>query len=297
MKVEADGPQQGPCESAHRITVSLEGVKPLTITLPYPILARNIKATLHRKKGVVEIVAPKALYDLWPEDIIGGGLRWSEEQLETWTNEDMLRIHLREQFLGDHHLAPHVHGSYADAVTEIREIVCTIFEKTRQNDQLRFRVFDKISPTSPLWYIRPHLPIRTSPQGTPILFVSTYDYGLAARLKVEGKLNTFPAPAKKYFDIHCGTAEAAHFFRYILLVNSTKMQPSTKWQAENLPLGGTHPWMSSFLFLDTTLFNWKWRNTSEFLFPRQSFQSIEDLKTQITQTIRSCTIVHNDKRK
>ena len=59
-----------PCESSHRITVSLDGVKPATDTLPHPILPNTIKATLRRKDGIIDVVASKALQHLWPIDVI-----------------------------------------------------------------------------------------------------------------------------------------------------------------------------------------------------------------------------------
>ena len=79
LKVATD--QSWPCESAHRITVSLDVITPLTLTLPYPIFPDNLKATLRRKDAIVEIMANKALQELWPEDCSRNQLRWNPDDL------------------------------------------------------------------------------------------------------------------------------------------------------------------------------------------------------------------------
>ena len=74
-------------ESAHKITVSLDGIGPLTITLPHPIVPDTIMATLLPTEGIVDIVAAKALLDIWPEHVIQAErFRRNAEKLEPWTD-------------------------------------------------------------------------------------------------------------------------------------------------------------------------------------------------------------------
>ena len=89
MTVISQGKMTWPCQSTHRITVSLDRVDPVNITLPFPVLLPS-STTLNsiavpQKGGIVEIVLDKALYDLWPEDIVPDQLRWNVEKL-TWTD-------------------------------------------------------------------------------------------------------------------------------------------------------------------------------------------------------------------
>ena len=77
-----DGEQHWPCESVHRFTVSLDGVKPLTITLPHAILPDTLKATLLLQEGIVQVAATKTLNDLWPEDVIRDKFRWNPDKLQ-----------------------------------------------------------------------------------------------------------------------------------------------------------------------------------------------------------------------
>ena len=130
-------------ESAHRITVSLDGVEPVTITLPYPILTDTINASLTQKNGIVDIVATKALHDVWPEDYIEQERsRWDVEGFETWTDKldhESLKIFLCAQFLpeqmifkpGDYSRDLHSHAKH-DSVTAKFVKARNCFNETRK---------------------------------------------------------------------------------------------------------------------------------------------------------------------
>ena len=75
-----------PCESTHRITISFDGVEPVNITLPFPVLLPSSTIALPKKGGVVEIVLEKAHYDLLPEDVVPDRLRWNAEKFTTLTD-------------------------------------------------------------------------------------------------------------------------------------------------------------------------------------------------------------------
>ena len=71
-----------PCRSSHRITISVGGVEPLTVTLPYPIAPDTMKATLRQRDHSVEVVVEKAVNDIWPADVIPDQFRWNADTLE-----------------------------------------------------------------------------------------------------------------------------------------------------------------------------------------------------------------------
>ena len=56
--------EQAPCESCDDVTVSLtqpSAIKPLSLTLKFPFLAKNFQATLHRKRRHVDLLLKKSL--------------------------------------------------------------------------------------------------------------------------------------------------------------------------------------------------------------------------------------------
>ena len=94
------------------------------------------------------------------------------------------------------------------------------------------------------WYIRVHLPVRTSPHGAPLLLLSAVDVRQADRMISRGHLNKerFSNDCARIFgdrndmsDVPFFTARQARVLRSVLRLNSTKIQP-TKWQMENVPL-------------------------------------------------------------
>ena len=57
LKATGIDEQRWPCQSSHHLIVSLDGVKPLTVTLPYPILCDNVQATLCQEFGIIDVIA------------------------------------------------------------------------------------------------------------------------------------------------------------------------------------------------------------------------------------------------
>ncbi len=107
------------------------------------------------------------------------------------------------------------------------------------------------------WYIRAHPPVRMSPRGTPFLLLSAVDHHKTRQLTAEGKLDQrrsieefhrifSPTESEGIVTIHLYTAEEVRIIRYILQLNSTKMQPSS-WQKKNLPLKEPSPWLATFI--------------------------------------------------
>ena len=249
-----------PCESTHRITFSLAGVDPVNVRLPFPVfLPSNLNSiAVPRKGGVVEIVLEKALYDLWPEDIVPDRLRWNPEMFTILTDLEVLDMHLTYQFRRDYwqNLANGIDKPETDVMTKVRQIIHKIFDTVIRDGHERFQLKVEESTDSPDWFIRAHPPVRTSPSGTPILLLSALDHHLQERLQSEGKLDI--DRSKKSFHrvyghvsaeekvvISIESPKVAQVLRYVLRLNSTKILPSS-WQTENLPTGKS-PWLATFV--------------------------------------------------
>ena len=258
--------QRWPCRSSHRITVSLEGVNPLTITLPYPLLPDTMKATLRQKDDIVEVVAAKALNDLWPEDVIREQFRWNADTLQPWTDDDALFNHLASQFRFDEITDPTVAMKSPDVLTRVRSLIFNIIPLAMKQKQVLFDLRLEGSNDQE-WLLRANLPARTSPRGAPVLLLSALDLRHVQRMQSQGKFNRLRSVRefKKIFSrdvpakmmtLTLKTNDDAQLFRYILRLNSTKIQP-TAWQKKNLPQGGDSPWLATFirpLYLDGSLF-------------------------------------------
>ena len=261
-------------ESAHRITISLDGVEAVTVTLPHPIDPITIKATLFRCDGIIDIVAEKALRDVWPEDDIElGRSRWNAEKLGPWSDQfdlhDSLLIlttsqyplwYMKKLMMGDSAPVDGTAGEM-DNMARLGQILAYIFIRALEKDhQFRFQLKLDVAGSSEDsdWYVRAHLPIRTSPSGTPILLLSAVDQRLSERLQREGKLNKDRAKKdlhriyghvseEERIVIHIPTLEVARLLRYILRLISTKIRPM-EWQKENLPQGKPmSPCLSTFI--------------------------------------------------
>lgn len=248
-----------PCESAHRITVSLDGVDPVTVSLPHPIHPDTIKATLKRKDRVVDIVAAKSVGSLWPDDVRGDERRrWNVEELEPWTDAQSLSFHVYKDLHLHLNYLMKASGNENDALTDLRETIRSIFVHATQNGRVRFHL--KLKGTAD-WYIRAHPPVRISPDGTPILLLTAVDLRQAERLISRGKLDD-QWSAESFEDIFFGqrrlgnydkvvicldTTELTQLFCYILRLNSTKIQPSS-WLKENISrIGTASPCLSTFV--------------------------------------------------
>ena len=176
--------QRWPCRSSHRLTVSLDGVKPLTITLPYPILPDTFKAT--QKDGIVEVVAAKALNDIWPEDVMRHQFRLNADKFNLWTDKEAILTHLMSQFRFG--IVVNTQTALRDAVlNEVRTVIQGIFTLALENQP-----FFQLQIEGPLeteeWLIRAHLPIRTSPGGAPVLLLSALDLRHLKELESRGNL-------------------------------------------------------------------------------------------------------------
>ena len=257
LKVTTEGDPQYPWESVHRITVSLEGFEPVSITLPHAVLSKPLKAELD--DNIVEIILAKAVDNLWPEDVVEDELRLNAETLEPWTNERSLNNRLQFQFPVNYMKKPNVEERYTNALAQSREVIRSLFILSTQNGHLLFKLQLNGSKQTPEWLIRAHPPARMSPDGNPVLVLSALDHRHAERLQTEGKWDG-RLPAEEFrrvagdstltdevITIPLYSAEEVRLVCFILRLNSTKMLP-TSWQKEHLPLEDpASPWLATFV--------------------------------------------------
>ena len=148
-------------------------------------------------------------------------------------------------------------GKPAPGLAEVREIIRAIFNASREKLVNVFSIIDKRrSDGTPDFILKVQQPFRISPLGAPLLVVTAVDRRLAEKLVANGKLNQTDQNAHCRRIIQDGNAsadgveaftytkEGAALFRYMLHLNSTKMQPN-KWHSKNLPK--SECWIASFL--------------------------------------------------
>lgn len=237
-------------------------MKPLAITLPHPILPGTLEATLYKEDLFVNIAVEKALKELWPEDVFHGQqLRWDVDKLKPWTVADSLKFHIFSQFQSGHFTEPE---KDVDVLIGVRKAIRWLFYMVLEGRQ-RFRIRNQMEGRSTEWFIRAHLPILTSPQGSPLLLLTAVDQRLAFRLVNQGKLNedqlldnfcrVFYDPEaadgrgeKEMATMWLRTAEEVYLFRYFLRLNFARIRASA-WQRKNLPRDGLNPavFLATFL--------------------------------------------------
>ena len=256
LRATADSNRRWPCESSHSITVALDRVEPLTVSLPHPILPNSIKTSLQRKEGIVQVVATKALpNDLWPEDVVDERFRWNADLLQPWTDSNSLLWHVDSQLRVDYRYSPEVRRLFTDPLTYVRAFIRQIF-LTAQTGLSSFRLgLQKQGRTSVEFIIQIHLPIRISPRGTPILILTVLDHRLYIQIQTKNKLSKNRALEEycRVFNLKETSTEFTFpgvgeidLFRSILRLNSVKIKP-TSWQKKNLPLSEPTPWLATFL--------------------------------------------------
>ena len=255
-----------PCETSHRIVISLDGADQFTITLPCPVLSNSINAEVRLKEGFVDIAVRKAPCNyLWPEDVLAEQFRWRPDSFSPWEDLNALtNIHLRDNIPSPLEFTPKDIAAdktdmpqwNPDTLSQVREIIRTIFFQATQMSQLRFQLQMKTSSTKRnndakvFCYIRAHPPVRVSSRGSPVLFLSVADPQNKSEFR-----RVFPDAGTNASDssilvILATSSEVAFLFLQILHLNSAKIQP-TPWQKTNLPLVGEpgSAWTATFIRL------------------------------------------------
>jgi hypothetical protein len=125
--------EQAPCESCHDVTVSLtqpSEIKPLSLTFPFPILAKNVQATLHRKSRHVDLLLKKSLLEPWPCEFHSKKSKWIIDDLVPWENVPLrltaengfntLEHHLTSQLISKNINSDHFLDSKCSALDKLR---------------------------------------------------------------------------------------------------------------------------------------------------------------------------------
>ena len=239
-------------------------MKPLTLSFPHPFLADSVNATLYRKNRCVNLVMAKALREPWPVEFRANETsKLIVQSLKLWEEKERtnsLAAHLGNQYsMTDPISVLKNPESMISALNLVRGIIKSIFIGSFVNNQHYFGIQrEGSSIRHPDWYIRVHPPIRTTSAGSPFLLLSSVDYRLAEKLATSGKLERHKA-ADDFFRIFEGyskpltiwvnpegESQLLSLWRYVLRINSTKMEPSP-WQKKNLPLGENSPWLATFI--------------------------------------------------
>lgn len=272
LDIAVSSERKPPSDSSHQLCLKLKHNThvPLNIQLPWPFLVDDIQPTLRFQKtkenSSAKLILKKSLFSPWPSEF-ENRVKWNFDSLAPWTDGKIfnrnLATHLESQFpiekLG---LIPGDQKPLL-AIDEVRLMMRTIISLNVTNGVTVFSIKDGFQQSrSPMFYLRVHPPVRVSPQGAPVLLMTVIDHRLAEKLLSLGKVNkeqsweyfydiiiNAPGDASP-FEMYTYTAKGADLLRYLLRVNSTKIQP-TAWQSKNLPK--EESWFASFaspLYLD-----------------------------------------------
>jgi hypothetical protein len=247
--------EQAPCESCHDVTVSLtqpSEIKPLSLTFPFPILAKNVQATLHRKSRHVDLLLEKSLLEPWPCEFHSKKSKWIIDDLVPWenvplTSEDVfssLEHHLSSQFsmtdikffLQSRQLIP----NNMDLCQFILSSGSALHSLRLKLGSLMARVAEFVSygRNDDRYLLKLHLPLLTSPMGTPILLITALDQNYMKKfLKEISPANPtvpnevmdhlkicqkFFPPMEDRLVVEAESEEELQLFRFLLRLNSTR---------------------------------------------------------------------------
>jgi hypothetical protein len=256
-------------------------VQPLTLCFPYPVLVESIEATLRRADRSIQVVLKKALNEPWPYDF-NLKPKWDVDKFKLWAdlkpNDTVSELYTHvavqkgfqrlENYLGmdvfgnSTHL-PEVrlllpmeiaHNTIGTILMQVQTEGCEFFAILKAPGQ----ALSSTTNEKPLFFIRAHPPILSSPFNGPMILLSVLDCRLSEKLVKKGHLKA--KNAKEDFErifhprnkkttpmtLWTNIEESTSLLRYVFRLNSTKMKPSS-WQEENLPLGKCSPYLATFL--------------------------------------------------
>ena len=115
-------------------------------------------------------------------------------------------------------------------------------------------VFCSVADGNDELHMRAHLPVRTSPAGSPLILLTVFDEKRVEALEHEKKIRR--REWKKTFGEVFGsmnkgvcvalTKEEMKLWRYVLKLNSLKISRN-QWPIPGLPIGENRPWMATFV--------------------------------------------------
>lgn len=289
MNVSTD--QKLPCQSAHRVTFSLDqpkGIQPITLSFPYPVSVNDINATLSLPDCSIRVVLKKALLEPWPCHF-SNSVKWEVEKFSPWKEPQpdarltRLMVHIAGQMEA---YSPITTSS--DLLTPLQDVRRLILKMLAVWEKEYFLVTTKNGCSDPFFHFRAHPPLLKSPSGSPILLISAIDHCQSEKLVAKGTVKSkqmqddfqriFGHRMKRQMvELEVISEETADLLRYVLRLNSTKMIP-TVWQEENLPLGPNSPYLATFLsplYLENL---YPYKNHDEELFKKHKVLLLRVLK-------------------
>lgn len=168
--------EQAPCESCHDVTISLiqpNKIKPLLLSFAFPILAKSVQATLHRKSRHVDLVLKKSLLEPWPCEFHTKTSKWVIDNLVPWENSSPEMVNSVE-----HHVSSQFYSLEEIDIGRFRDPKSSALNSFRL--KLTSMMLDDVEYVSygrnNDWYLlKLHRPLLTSPMGSPILLVTALD--------------------------------------------------------------------------------------------------------------------------
>ncbi|XP_046633289.1 uncharacterized protein LOC124312836 isoform X2 [Daphnia pulicaria] len=244
--------EEAPCESCHDVTVSLtqpSEIKPLSLTFPFPILANNVQATLHPNSRHVDLLLKKSLLEPWPCEFHNKKSKWIIGDLVPWKNKPLnseercknVEHHLSSQFLSEEVSVAHFRDSKCSALDKLRLNLMILVTSDAE--------FASYGRNDDCYLLKLHRPLLTSPTGTPILLITALNVPKEKETdqrKIFAKVFPLGTPNNIQKKMDAESEEEFQLFRFLLRLNSTRIVPS-KWQKKNIPLGGSSPWLATFL--------------------------------------------------
>ena len=282
------GKQHNTGESSHELTFALlkpRKMKPFTVTFPYPIMnderGDHLIFSFEQRAGLQSIDFSgslgfkKATREPRPCEFRKDRPKWSQTSLKPWDEKGGLnspKFHLDIQFVS----LRHQQSLALSPLDQVRRIVSFIFTNAGTFSTDHIVVINSHEPTTlipsnlyPVWYLRVHPPILTSPTGIPMVILSAVDMYLCYNLTCKNQMNQLKKEEtlnRLIFEksgehgensIEIGTTftrEEMEMFRYVLRLNSTKIEPNNR-QKNNLPLNEKNSvWLATFvspLYLDS----------------------------------------------
>ncbi len=199
-------------------------IQTLSLTFPFPILAKNVQATLHPKSRHVDLLLKKSLQEPWPCEFHSKKSKWIIDDLVPWENVPLtsengfntLEHHLTSQFLSK------------ESVANFLDSTCSALDKLRLKLvalMVGDAEFASYGRNDDRYLLKLHRPLLTSPTGTPILLITAL-HVLKEKETEQRKIveKVFPrsTPDDINMEMDADTEEEFQLFRFLLRLNSTR---------------------------------------------------------------------------
>lgn len=305
-------------EASHEIRINGPDFDKI-IRFPWPFKISEVHSIGEPEDEPLRLILPKAIYEPHPFEW-DRTLKWSIDSSKEWNNETLtkdLNFHLSAQFqysdlkrqMMDLPEAEH------NGLRGIREVIRTVFQSAVLDGQCWFVIESKHDlRMKNLWFLRVHLPVRISPWGSPMLFLTANDHRLAQKLVDRGILEQAQATEdfKRFFvgganssavaSIYIQNEEEENILRYLLRLNSTKVDRCS-WPIENLPSGKHSPWLATFLtpsYVDAAGTDEEMSDllelTNNLAIVSEESKAFKDLKLEPVEFCTKCSKIGNLKR-